>query len=177
MNKLVTVNNGVASTNSLFIAELFDRPHKNVLQSLDKLVAGLGFKLSSFIDESGKTNRMYELTERQALIAMPFIGGLKSVDGQVALVDAFLALRSNSKSMPAIESKNKALESDVYIVHDTIKRHGINGVEIRALARLSNMTQPACKRILKILTESDAIEWRDTRKNQYTNPDIRYYAK
>ncbi|MFK0569560.1 hypothetical protein [Endozoicomonas sp.] len=36
---------------------------------------------------------MYELTERGILFAMPFIGGIKSKKGQLALVDAFLQMR------------------------------------------------------------------------------------
>lgn len=73
MKNLVTVNNGVAMTSSLLIAELFDRPHDNVLKSLDKLVDSVGFNAISYIDSMNRPKRAYELTERQALIAMHFI--------------------------------------------------------------------------------------------------------
>ena len=107
---LVTVNNGVASTTSLAIAEQLGRAHKNVLKSLDKLAARRGFEPSSYIDDSGKANRMYVLNERQALIAMPFIGGLKSEEGQVALVDAFLALRNYAAKPTPLEQRIEQLE-------------------------------------------------------------------
>jgi Rha family phage regulatory protein len=96
---LVHLQKGRAVTNSLTIASEFQRAHKNVLQSLDALIAGhaisrLDFKPRNYIDERGKNQRMIELTERGALIAMPFIGGRNSRAGQVRLVDAFLALRA-----------------------------------------------------------------------------------
>jgi hypothetical protein len=53
----------------------------------------LEIKETSYIDEWSRHQRMVELTERGALIAMPFIGGARSREGQKVLVDAFLALR------------------------------------------------------------------------------------
>jgi len=129
MNNLVTVNNGVASTNSLLIAELFDRPHDNVLKSLDKLSTAVGFNASAYIDNSGKPNRMYVLTERQALIAMPFIGGLKSIDGQIMLVDAFLTLRDVQQDKPRVISSNtgNTLADIAEITHSAIASFGDSG--------------------------------------------------
>jgi phage regulator Rha-like protein len=79
-------------------ADLFGRPHKNVLQSLDGLTADgtidrLDFKPIFYTDEMNREQRAYQLSERAALISMPFIGGKKSREGQRTLVDAFLAAR------------------------------------------------------------------------------------
>jgi phage regulator Rha-like protein len=130
MNKLVTVNNGVATTTSLIIAEQFGRPHKNVLQSLDKMGGRLGFKPSFYLAGNGKQEKCYELTERQALIAMPFIGGLKSEDGQIALVDAFLAMRRviNGNAKKALPSSKKTLVDVSEIVHAVIFDSGREGI-------------------------------------------------
>jgi len=100
MISLVTVNNGVASTTSLIIAEQFGRKHSHVLKSIEKVIS-TGYEIvpSAYIDESGKSNKFYELTERDAYIVMPFIGGQKSVAGQIALVDAFLALRTTVNNL------------------------------------------------------------------------------
>jgi phage regulator Rha-like protein len=86
-------SNGNLVTNSIIIAELFSMPHKNILRALDKLKDKLKIEPISYSDTMNREQRMYELTERQALVAMPFIGGEKSVDGQIALVDAFIAMR------------------------------------------------------------------------------------
>ena len=89
---------GKPVTDSLAIAQEFASRHDNVLQKLDGLIADgtispLDFKEANYIDEQGKKRRKIELTERGALIAMPFIGGRNSRAGQVRLVDAFMDLR------------------------------------------------------------------------------------
>ncbi|MCY0858082.1 Rha family transcriptional regulator [Cupriavidus sp. D39] len=95
---LVQLRGGVPVTDSLSIAREFGVRHDNVLRSLDSLISDgtishLSFELAEYLDEQGKPRRAIQLTERGALIAMPFIGGRNSRSGQVRLVDAFLALR------------------------------------------------------------------------------------
>lgn len=96
---IVHLRHGQPFTSSVVIANEFGRRHDNVLQSLDSLIADgtlnhLEFKAVRYVDEKGESRRSLELSERGALIAMPFIGGRKSRLGQVRLVDAFLAIRS-----------------------------------------------------------------------------------
>ncbi len=97
---IVHLHLGRPVTDSLAIAREFQRRHDNVLQKLNDLIetgtiSRLDFKDANYTDEQGKQRRMIELTERGALIAMPFIGGRNSRAGQVRLVDAFMALRDN----------------------------------------------------------------------------------
>lgn len=96
---LVHFHMGKPITDSLAIAQEFASRHDNVLQKLDGLIADgtinrLDFKAAEYTDTKGEQRRMIELTERGALIAMPFIGGRNSRAGQVRLVDAFMALRT-----------------------------------------------------------------------------------
>ena len=98
ISALVHFHMGKPVTDSLAIAQEFASRHDNVLQKLDGLIADatisrLDFKGANYTDEQGKQRRLIELTERGALIAMPFIGGRNSRAGQVRLVDAFMALR------------------------------------------------------------------------------------
>ncbi|MEQ1766125.1 MAG: hypothetical protein ABL859_01735, partial [Methylotenera sp.] len=46
----------------------------------------------TYFDTQNREQTAYELSERDFLVAMPFIGGEKSEDGQVSLVDEFLRL-------------------------------------------------------------------------------------
>jgi Rha family phage regulatory protein len=97
--KVVHVDGGEPSTTSLVIAFEFGRPHKNVLREIDSLVEDgtidrLNFEPIFYTDEMNREQRAYRLNERAAMIAMPFIGGKKSRDGQKKLVDAFIAMRS-----------------------------------------------------------------------------------
>lgn len=110
---LVHLSKGVPVTDSLAIAREFGRSHKNVLRTLDDLIADgtinrLNFEPISYTDGMGRQQRLFELDERGALVAMPFIGGRKSRQGQAKLVDAFLALRNASinaaKTQARIES-------------------------------------------------------------------------
>lgn len=97
-SNVVALTHGAPTTTSVLIADLFGRPHKNVLQSLDGLIVDgtidrLDFKPIFYTDEMNREQRAYQLSERAALISMPFIGGKKSREGQRILVDAFLAAR------------------------------------------------------------------------------------
>lgn len=96
---IVHLYQGKPVTDSLTIAREFDRPHKNVLQSLDSLIADgtidrLEYKPVKYTDAKGEQRRMIELTETGALIAMPFLGGRNSRAGQVRLVKAFVTMRA-----------------------------------------------------------------------------------
>jgi Rha family phage regulatory protein len=95
---IVHLHLGKPVTDSLAISREFGSRHDNVLQKLDSLIKDgtinhLDFKAVKYADAKGEQRRMIELTERGALIAMPFIGGKKSRTGQVRLVNAFLAMR------------------------------------------------------------------------------------
>ncbi|MBN3851465.1 Rha family transcriptional regulator [Paraburkholderia sp. Ac-20342] len=95
---LVCVRGGELVTDSRTIAHEFGRRHDHVLCTLDSLIAdGMidrpNFGEISYTDEMNRQQRMIELDERGALIAMPFIGGRNSRVGQSRLVDSFLAMR------------------------------------------------------------------------------------
>lgn len=95
---LVHIRGSELVTDSLTIAREFGRNHKDVLRTLDSLIAdrtidGRNFAPVEYVDAKGEKRRMIELDERGALIAMPFVGGRNSRSGQGRLVDAFLALR------------------------------------------------------------------------------------
>jgi len=97
INLIVDGGNNQICVDSRAIAKEFGRQHKNVLQTLDELLADktisrLESKPSNYI-KRGKEYRCFELNEAGFLKAMPFIGGRKSREGQKRLVDEFLRLR------------------------------------------------------------------------------------
>lgn len=142
--KIVHLHHGAPVTDSLVIAREFSRRHDNVLQSIDKLIddgsiGRLEFKESSYLNEQGKKQRMIELTERGALIAMPFIGGKNSRRGQVRLVDAFLAIR------------------------DELAAHASNWQESRKRATVGYVAMS------NALQETRAEDGKQTKTHHYTN--------
>ena len=101
MQNLITQNkDGSLTVSSLVIANLFGRSHANVLRSIDNLNKKLlensrvAFDSGLYQDSNGDKQRLFILNEEQFLIAMPFIGGKKSLEGQITLVQEFIRLRS-----------------------------------------------------------------------------------
>jgi Rha family phage regulatory protein len=128
VSSIVHLHQGKPVTDSSVIANEFLRRHDNVLQSLDSLIGDgtigrLEFKESYYLNEQNKKQRMIQLTEAGALIAMPFIGGRNSRFGQRRLVDAFLALRDQvimQHSENWAESRRNAA-TGFQLVCDTLK--------------------------------------------------------
>lgn len=126
-NQLIQIESGEAWTTSLAIAEVFDRQHKNVLRELDSLIDDGTLERELEIEPTfrevpgpnGATRRerYFRLNERAALIAMPFVGGAKSREGQKRLVDAFMAMRrllrqheAHGRTADWIEARSKGKE-------------------------------------------------------------------
>ena len=98
LNMIIHGGNNQICVDSRDIAKQFGRDHKNVLQTLDDLLADgtisrLESKPSNYV-KRGKEYRHYELNKAGFLKAMPFIGGRKAREGQRRLVDEFLKLEA-----------------------------------------------------------------------------------
>lgn len=109
-NQLVIIKDGLPTTTSLVIAEQFGRKHSHVVRSIEKLEDKYGIVPIFYQDGMNRTQKMYELTKRQALIAMPYIGGVKSEEGHVKLVDAYLILEEQ------VKQQKQTLESRLNII-------------------------------------------------------------
>jgi Rha family phage regulatory protein len=120
------INNEVR-IDSRQIAEQFGRGHNNVMQSVRNIIETgelnqLDFKLITYVDERGREQPMYEFTEDGAYIVMPFIGGVSSVKGQVALVRAFRAARDKLKTQVQTPGTYlEALEALVGVERDRLR--------------------------------------------------------
>lgn len=143
MKKLIEIVNNQPMTTSLVVAEQFGRRHDNVMASIHKLIDNGAISLLDFkerdYDNRGKKYPMYELTERGFLIAMPFIGGSKSEQGQAKLVDAFLASHRN----PAPETVLPASMPEIQIAE--------------AAARMLRMSESSKVRMLGTICEEKGI--------------------
>ncbi|PPD49120.1 MAG: hypothetical protein CTY13_03955 [Methylobacter sp.] len=97
-NLIIHGGNNQICVDSRDIAKEFGRDHKNVLQTLDDLLADgtisrLESKPSNYV-KRGKEYRRFELNKSGFFKAMPFIGGRKSREGQSRFVDAFLKMEA-----------------------------------------------------------------------------------
>lgn len=104
---VIEIRRSKPMVSSLKIAELFERPHKNVLASIRKELADeisrLEIKPRNYIDARGKEQPMFWLNEEQALFIMPFIGGKRAREGQRKLVKAYLYYRDAYANPPRAE--------------------------------------------------------------------------
>ena len=85
MNELVYLKNDEAVCDSLQVAEKFGKEHKNVLQSIDNLIAEnsavkIMFKISSYKSGNGQSYRKFYMNrDGFSLLAMGFTGRERNV--------------------------------------------------------------------------------------------------
>lgn len=101
--------NGALFVETPYLATLFDRPHRNIMRDVERLIAGgaidaLNPERISYLDSMGRAQEAYRLSERDALVLMPFVGGKKSMDGQARLVDEFLYVRQQLRASKAVQA-------------------------------------------------------------------------
>jgi len=114
MNQLTTKNSTAivqAQGQDLFLgtnimAELFGRPHRNLMRDLAKLAADgiintLSLERIGYQDSRGREQSGYRLPERDAMVLMPFLGGKKSAQGQAKLVDEFMRMGTELRRIAA----------------------------------------------------------------------------
>lgn len=124
---VIHLSQGMPVTYSLTIAREFGQQHSNVVESLCRLIedgtiSHREFKKLDFMDKNGMKLRMIELTERGTLIAMPFIGGKTQRQGQVRLVDAFLAMHDDLAKQSAFwQASRKTVSASFNAMMDALQ--------------------------------------------------------
>ncbi len=114
VKQYVDAKNNQVYTTSKIVAERFNKKHKHVLDNIRKLkdVAEPYFRLSSYIDQTGKENIQYELDESGfMLLAMRFTGA-EALIVQVKFVDAFQKMKTFIKdTVVGLDLESKRLRS------------------------------------------------------------------
>lgn len=108
--------NGALFVETPHLSSLFGRPHRNIMRDVERLIAGgaidaLNPERISYVDSMGRVQEAYRLSERDALVLMPFIGGKKSMDGQARLVDEFLYVRKQLRASKAMQADPAWIEA------------------------------------------------------------------
>ena len=108
--------NGALFVETPHLSSLFDRPHRNIMRDVERLIAGgaidaLNPERIAYVDSRGRVQEAYRLSERDALVLMPFIGGKKSMDGQARLVDEFLYIRKQLRASKAMQADPAWIEA------------------------------------------------------------------
>ena len=108
--------NGALFVETTHISALFDRPHRNIMRDVERLITGgaidaLNPERISYVDSMGRVHDAYRLSERDALVLMPFIGGKRSMEGQARLVDEFLHVRRQLRDAKAMQGNPAWIEA------------------------------------------------------------------
>lgn len=127
MNELVYLKSNEAMTDSLKVAEVFNKRHDRVVRAIENIIKdspqkwGQCFKKSHYVDASGKTNKMYLMNERAYSVLVMGFTGKKALEWKWKYADAFDRLRKfveERKTVGYIETReqskiNRRLEADV----------------------------------------------------------------
>ena len=108
--------NGALFVETPHLSTLFDRPHRNIMRDVERLIAGGAIDAHNperiaYVDSRGRVQEAYRLSERDALVLMPFIGGKRSMEGQARLVDEFLYVRQQLRASKAMQADPAWIEA------------------------------------------------------------------
>lgn len=121
MNDLVVMNNHQAVTTSLKVAEVFEKEHRNVMQSIKNLTAENSATRKMFIEDSYLNSRnqsfpMYYMNrDGFTLLAMGFTGS-KAMEFKLKYIDAFNRMEEQIKQAYLIQKQ------DSYMITDPFQR-------------------------------------------------------
>ena len=131
MNELVYLKNDEAVCDSLQVAEKFGKEHKNVLQSIDNLIAEnsavkIMFKISSYKSGNGQSYRKFYMNrDGFSLLAMGFTGK-EALEWKLQYIRAFNQMENfiREKSTQMWIETRKAGKLTRKAETDTIKKLG-----------------------------------------------------
>lgn len=134
------IRDGGAFCSSREVAHHFGKQHKNVLQSIDGLLADCGeefgrlnFQPSSYVTQQGKSQREFNLSrDGFTLLAMGFTGR-EAVSWKIKYLDAFNAMETELRRIGAIGISSVSFDE----VRDRLDR--LEG-DLSALADLTLLT-------------------------------------
>ncbi|WP_225047447.1 Rha family transcriptional regulator [Lacticaseibacillus kribbianus] len=135
MNNLVIMHDKQAVTSSLQVAETFGKEHKNVIQSIENLVAeksAAKFFAAGTYENRGKQYPMYYMNrDGFSLLAMGFTGK-KAMSFKLQYIDAFNAMETTLKKVPA-KKLDPVLQAELAISR-------AKTAQANALYRIANKT-------------------------------------
>ncbi len=187
MHFKITVHNNEPMVSSKNIAEQFDREHSHVMTAIRGILGGDDFVVGSYTDTQNQQRPMILLNERSALIAMPFIGGTKSKEGQIALVDTYLAYKNSggykipqtysqalalaSKQAEVIENQKKTISlKDDYILASNEANIKAGEISIREFVKTNDAINIGGNKFISWMREN-GIVFKESRqpKQQYVD--------
>lgn len=117
MSNIVFIENNEVVTDSLMVAEVFGKEHKNVIRDIEKLletgvVSLLNFQESTYINERARQYKKYNLTKDGFTLLVMGFTGKEALKFKMMYIDEFNRMEQ--------ELKNRNLDS--FMIDDPIAR-------------------------------------------------------
>ena len=152
---LVSLVNGIPTTTSLKVAEVFGKNHKNVLRGIEDLQSkcpkeftGLNFEPSEYTDNTGRKLPMYLLTRDGLTLLVMGYTGKEAMKFKLAYIEAFncmerqLAAQQAAPTLPPLSTVEE--------------RRKLNNL-VREWAALSGQSFPDCWAEVHVAFDIEAV--------------------
>jgi len=124
----IAIENNKLMTSTMRIAEVFNKPHKDILAKVRKLDCSdyfteRNFSLSEFSDTTGRTLPMYNVTKDGFMFMVMGFTGKQAAAIKEAYINAFnamaeqIAAPNSHVDIPALQNTNQALQSELLTLY------------------------------------------------------------
>lgn len=181
MDELVIMHDQQVVTTSLKVAEIFEKEHKNVMQSIKNLTAENSAVKKMFVEDSYLNSRnqqqpMYYMNrDGFTLLAMGF-NGSKAMEFKLKYIDAFNKMEKQIKEETQFRLPTNLNEMSTMfysVMKDQDKKIEEQGEKVNFLMNLSGLTSPRNKELTKARNKKIIQVCGGSESNSYQDKSLR----
>lgn len=181
MEDLVIMHDQQAVTTSLKVAEIFEKEHKNVMQSIKNLTAENSAVKKMFVEDSYLNSRnqqqpMYYMNrDGFTLLAMGFTGS-KAMEFKLKYIDAFNKMEKQIKEETQFRLPTNLNEMSTMfysVMKDQDKKIEEQSEKVNFLMNLSGLTSPRNKELTKARNKKIIQVCGGSESNSYQDKSLR----
>lgn len=181
MDELVIMHDEQVVTTSLKVAEIFEKEHKNVMQSIKNLTAENSAVKKMFVEDSYLNSRnqqqpMYYMNrDGFTLLAMGFTGS-KAMEFKLKYIDAFNKMEKQIKEKTQFRLPTNLNEMSTMfysVMKNQDKKIEEQGEKVNFLMNLSGLTSPRNKELTKARNKKIIQVCGGSESNSYQDKSLR----
>lgn len=181
MDELVIMHDRQAVTTSLKVAEIFEKKHQHVMESIRKLTVENSTVKKMFVEDSYLNSRnqqqpMYYMNrDGFTLLAMGFTGS-KAMEFKLKYIDAFNKMEKQIKEETQFRLPTNLTEMSTMfysVMEDQDKKIEEQGEKVNFLMNLSGLTSPRNKELTKARNKKIIQVCGGSESNSYQDKSLR----
>lgn len=181
MDELVIMHDQQAVTTSLKVAEIFEKKHQHVMESIRKLTVENSTVRKMFVEDSYLNSRnqqqpMYYMNrDGFTLLAMGFTGS-KAMEFKLKYIDAFNKMEKQIKEETKFRLPTNLNEMSTMfysVMEDQDKKIEEQGEKVNFLMNLSGLTSPRNKELTKARNKKVIQVCGGSESNSYQDKSLR----